>query len=145
MSFTGTWGLQISLGWVSSESQGIPCFCLPSIDCRSGYHHTYLFTWVLWMSPRFSCFCSRHQQLPKTLPWFWFWGRAAAPSKWCNLSELGFLSDMEARQLVWWGGYRMGWNTHASNGDRVPWIHRFQEDPVETGLYEESCGFKALR
>lgn len=145
MSFTGTWGLQISLGWVSSESQGIPCFCLPKHRLQkwlpshlSFYLGSVDVTQVLML-------LQQAPATPETLPWFWFWGRAAAPSKWCNLSELGFLSEMEARQLVWWGGYRMGWNTHASNGDRVPWIHRFQEDPVETGLYEESCGFKALR
>lgn len=98
------------------ESQGTPPLQLPPPQSRLQMcvpSHP-AFSWVLWMSFSFSCFCSKHYPVPKQSPWLCFWGYTAL-SKGHNLSVPSFLSEMEVLWFVWWAVVGlMGWNIDAS-------------------------------
>lgn len=57
-STTGTWGLQIRLGWLASEARASGCLYPPCSGIVGTHHCIWFFTWVLVTAPS-SCLCSR--------------------------------------------------------------------------------------
>lgn len=57
-STTGTWGLQIRLGWLASEARASGCLYPPFSGTVGTHHHIWFFTRVLVTAPS-SCLCSR--------------------------------------------------------------------------------------
>ena len=55
-SHTGTWASTIRLCWMSSESPGSACLCLPRNWIPSSYHQEGIYTWVPGIKLRSSCF-----------------------------------------------------------------------------------------
>lgn len=121
--------------WAGTESQGTPsCFLLPRADYRCVCCHTQLFTWALWMSLSFSCFCSKPLKShlgsvsEAALPWARdvTFLHPAFSVNWRNY-------DLSGEVVVGLMGWNIDTSPCAFDEAWVAWMHWLQEDSAETG------------